>query len=33
MKFAETAAVNRGVNVRVFASVAEAEQWLNQAPA
>jgi hypothetical protein len=33
MKFAETAAVNRGVNVRVFASVAEAEQWLSQVPA
>lgn len=28
MLFAETVAVNRGVNVRVFATVAEAEQWL-----
>src|SRR2546426_8664831 len=28
MKFAETVAVNRSVNVRVFRSVAEAEGWL-----
>lgn len=28
MKFAETVAVNRGVNVRVFPSVREAEAWL-----
>ena len=34
MEFAETVAVNRGVPVRVFSSVAEAEHWLrNQAPA
>jgi len=28
MQFAETVAVNRGINVRLFATVAEAEQWL-----
>jgi len=28
MKFAETVAVNRGVPVRVFSSVADAEKWL-----
>lgn len=28
MEFAETVAVNRGVPVRVFATVAEAAQWL-----
>lgn len=28
MKFAETVAVNRGVPVRLFAAVAEAEAWL-----
>ena len=28
MKFAETVAVNRGVPVRLFASVADAEKWL-----
>ena len=28
MKFAETVAVNRGINMRVFATVAEAEKWL-----
>jgi hypothetical protein len=28
MQFAETVAVNRGVPVRVFASVRDAEQWL-----
>ena len=27
-KFAETVARNRGVNVRLFASVAEAKKWL-----
>jgi len=32
MKFAETVAVNRGVNIRVFASVRDAEQWLDEAP-
>ena len=26
--FAETVAINRGVNVRLFATVAAAEQWL-----
>lgn len=28
MKFAETTAVNRSVNLHVFASVAEAERWI-----
>ena len=28
MAFAETAAVNRGMNMRLFSTVAEAEQWL-----
>jgi hypothetical protein len=28
LQFAETAAVNRGVNVRVFKDVSEAEAWL-----
>lgn len=28
MKFAENVAVNRGLPVRIFATVAEAEQWL-----
>jgi hypothetical protein len=28
--FAETVAINRGVNVRLFKSVAEAERWLAQ---
>ena len=28
MKFAETVAVNRGVPVRLFSTVADAEQWL-----
>ena len=28
MKFAETVAVNRGLPVKVFSSVSEAEQWL-----
>jgi hypothetical protein len=28
MRFAETAAVNRGVSVRVFSDVSEAKQWL-----
>jgi len=27
-QFAEDVAVNRGIPVRIFASVAEAEQWL-----
>ena len=28
MKFAQTAAVNRGLPVSIFSSVADAEQWL-----
>jgi hypothetical protein len=28
MKFAETVAVNRGLPVRVFSSLSDAEQWL-----
>ncbi len=28
MKFAETVAVNRGLPVKVFASVSDAERWL-----
>jgi hypothetical protein len=28
MRFAETVAVNRGVNVRLFRSLDEAERWL-----
>ena len=28
MLFAEAVAVRRGVNVRVFSTVADAEQWL-----
>ena len=31
MKFAETVAVNRGIPVAVFSTVAEAEQWLLRA--
>jgi len=30
MRFAETVAVNRGVTVAVFGSVADAEQWLQK---
>src|SRR4030095_13782224 len=30
MAFAETAAVNRGMNVRLFATVSEAERWLTR---
>ena len=30
MKFAETVAVNRSVNIRVFAAVQDAENWLVQ---
>ena len=30
MQFAETVAVNRGIPIRVFKSVADAEQWLLQ---
>ena len=34
MQFAQTAAVNRGIPVSLFATVADAEQWLlrGQAP-
>ena len=32
MKFAEDVAVNRGIPVRMFASVAEAESWLATQP-
>ena len=30
MQFAEDVAVNRAVPVRVFATVAEAERWLDE---
>jgi hypothetical protein len=30
--FAETVALNRGVNVRLFQSVAAAEEWLSEEP-
>ena len=30
IKFAETVALNRGVNVRLFASVEEARRWLEE---
>jgi hypothetical protein len=33
MMFAETVATNRGVNTRMFHSVAEAEGWLSESPA
>ena len=33
LKFAETVAVNRGVNVRLFRTVAEAERWISDSPA
>jgi hypothetical protein len=29
LKFIETVAVNRGVNIRLFKTVAEAESWLD----
>jgi hypothetical protein len=32
MAFAEDVAVNRGINVRVFNSVTDAEQWLHGLP-
>jgi hypothetical protein len=32
MKFAEDVAVNRGIPVRMFTSVAEAERWLASQP-
>jgi hypothetical protein len=32
MEFAEDAAANRGVNLRLFTSVAAAEQWLQERP-
>lgn len=28
MKFAETVAVNRGINIRLFENVHDAERWL-----
>jgi hypothetical protein len=33
MAFAETTAVNRGMNMRLFATVSEAEQWLTRSNA
>jgi len=33
LEFAEDAAANRGVNLRLFASVNAAQQWLQEAPA
>jgi len=33
MKFAETVAVNRGVNMRLFPGLREAELWLSESPA
>jgi len=33
MKFAETAAMNRAMNFRVFPTVADAESWIRQEPA
>jgi hypothetical protein len=30
MKFSENVAVNRGISVRVFATVQEAEAWLEK---
>jgi len=32
LEFAEDAAANRGVNLRLFPSVAAAQQWLQEAP-
>lgn len=32
MHFAETVAVNRGVNIKVFSSVQEGEKWLRTIP-
>ena len=32
MSFAETVALNRGIGMRLFATVAEAETWLAAAP-
>ena len=32
MQFAETVAVNRGMTMRVFATVAEAEAWMREGP-
>ncbi len=32
MEFAEDVAANRGVNLKLFNSVAAAERWLNEAP-
>jgi hypothetical protein len=30
MKFAETVAINRGVNVRLFQDLAKAKEWMAQ---
>ena len=32
MKFAETVALNRGVNVRLFHELEEAQRWLTEQP-
>lgn len=32
LKFAENVAVNRSVNVKIFSTVTEAEQWLKSIP-
>ncbi len=32
MKFAETVALNRGVNVRLFHDLADAQRWLSEQP-
>jgi hypothetical protein len=32
MKFAETVAINRGVNVRLFQDLAKAKEWMGQSP-
>jgi hypothetical protein len=33
MHFAETVAVNLGVNIKIFPTVSEAEEWLRDAAA
>ena len=33
MKFAETVAINRGVNVRLFQDLAQAKEWMEPGPA
>jgi hypothetical protein len=32
LRFIETVAVNRGVNLKVFTNVKDAEEWLNNTP-